>query len=76
MADVRAREALASGALALGVDTFIDLQTEKLEDADVADVVFDVIGGDTLDRWARDEFAMQPDHVIDTVADLRKVLGI
>jgi HAD superfamily hydrolase (TIGR01450 family) len=31
---------------------------------------------DTLRRWARDEFAMQPDHVIDTVADLRKVLGI
>ncbi|MBN8211257.1 HAD hydrolase-like protein, partial [Bacillus sp. NTK071] len=31
---------------------------------------------DTLDRWARDEFAMQPDHVIDTVADLRTVLGI
>jgi NADPH:quinone reductase-like Zn-dependent oxidoreductase len=39
-------------ALALGVDTFIDLQTEKLEDADEADVVFDVIGGDTLDRSA------------------------
>jgi NADPH:quinone reductase-like Zn-dependent oxidoreductase len=39
-------------ALTLGVDTFIDLQTEKLEDADQADVVFDVIGGDTLDRSA------------------------
>jgi NADPH:quinone reductase-like Zn-dependent oxidoreductase len=36
-------------ALALGVDTFIDLQTEKLEDADV---VLDTIGGDTLDRSA------------------------
>ena len=39
-------------ALALGVDTFIDLQTEKLEDADEADIVFDVIGGDILDRSA------------------------
>jgi NADPH:quinone reductase-like Zn-dependent oxidoreductase len=39
-------------ALALGVDTFIDLQTERLEDAGQADVVFDVIGGDTLDRSA------------------------
>lgn len=39
-------------ALALGIDTFIDLQTEKLEDADEADVVFDVIGGNILDRSA------------------------
>ncbi|MEV7979706.1 NADP-dependent oxidoreductase [Streptomyces sp. NPDC086519] len=39
-------------ALALGVDTFIDLQNEKLEDAGEADVVFDVIGGDILDRSA------------------------
>src|ERR1700742_43444 len=31
-------------ALALGVDTFIDLQTEKLEDAGEADVVLDGIG--------------------------------
>jgi NADPH:quinone reductase-like Zn-dependent oxidoreductase len=39
-------------ALALGVDTFIDLQAERLEDAGEADVVFDVLGGDTLDRSA------------------------
>jgi hypothetical protein len=39
-------------ALALGVDTFIDLQTEKLKDAGEADIVFDVIGGDILDRSA------------------------
>ncbi|MGW9031080.1 NADP-dependent oxidoreductase [Streptomyces sp. NPDC055722] len=39
-------------ALALGVDTFIDLQTDKLEDAGDVDVVFDVIGGDILDRSA------------------------
>ncbi|MDH6565119.1 NADPH:quinone reductase-like Zn-dependent oxidoreductase [Streptomyces sp. SAI-117] len=39
-------------ALALGVDTFIDLQAEKLEHAGEVDVVFDVIGGDILDRSA------------------------
>ncbi|MGX1548799.1 NADP-dependent oxidoreductase [Streptomyces adustus] len=39
-------------ALALGVDTFLDLQTEKLEDVGEVDVVFDVIGGDILDRSA------------------------
>ncbi|MFD8718158.1 NADP-dependent oxidoreductase [Streptomyces sp. NPDC059629] len=38
--------------LALGVDTFLDLETEKLEDAGEADVVLDVIGGDILDRSA------------------------
>ena len=30
---------------------------------------------DTLDRWAADEFAMQPNHVIDSVADLPQLLG-
>jgi NADPH:quinone reductase-like Zn-dependent oxidoreductase len=39
-------------ALALGVDTFVDLQAEKLEDAGEADVVLDVFGGDILDRSA------------------------
>jgi NADPH:quinone reductase-like Zn-dependent oxidoreductase len=36
--------------LALGVHGFLDLETEKLEDAGEADVVFDVIGGDILAR--------------------------
>lgn len=31
---------------------------------------------DTLNRWAADEFAMQPDHVIDSVADLPALLGV
>jgi NADPH:quinone reductase-like Zn-dependent oxidoreductase len=46
------RSADRDRALALGVDTFWDLQTEKLEDAGETDVVFDVIGGDILDRSA------------------------
>ncbi|MFB7508533.1 NADP-dependent oxidoreductase [Streptomyces broussonetiae] len=37
-------------ALALGVHTFLDLQADKLEDAGEVDVVFDVIGGEILDR--------------------------
>jgi NADPH:quinone reductase-like Zn-dependent oxidoreductase len=37
-------------ALALGVDAFLDLQADHLEDAGEVDVVFDVIGGDILDR--------------------------
>jgi HAD superfamily hydrolase (TIGR01450 family) len=31
---------------------------------------------DTLKRWALDEFAMQPNHVIDSVADLPALLGL
>lgn len=31
---------------------------------------------DTLNRWAADEFAMQPNHVIDSVADLPGLLGL
>ncbi|GGQ20022.1 NADP-dependent oxidoreductase [Streptosporangium pseudovulgare] len=39
-------------ALGLGVGAFLDLQTDPLEDAGQVDVVFDVIGGDVLDRSA------------------------
>jgi NADPH:quinone reductase-like Zn-dependent oxidoreductase len=39
-------------AVGLGVHTFLDLETEKLEDAGEVDVVFDVIGGDILARSA------------------------
>jgi NADPH:quinone reductase-like Zn-dependent oxidoreductase len=34
--------------LSLGADTFVDLETEKLQAAGEVDVVFDVIGGDIL----------------------------
>lgn len=30
----------------------------------------------TLDRWAADEFAMQPNFVVDSVADLPELLGL
>jgi NADPH:quinone reductase-like Zn-dependent oxidoreductase len=37
-------------AVGLGVSRFLDLQADKLEDAGEVDVVFDVIGGEILDR--------------------------
>jgi NADPH:quinone reductase-like Zn-dependent oxidoreductase len=39
-------------ALGLGVHAFLDLQTDKLEDAGQVDVASDVIGGEILDRSA------------------------
>ena len=39
-------------ALGLGADAFLDLQADQLEDAGEVDVVFDVIGGEILDRSA------------------------
>jgi NADPH:quinone reductase-like Zn-dependent oxidoreductase len=37
-------------ALGLGVNAFVDLKADKLEEAGEVDVVFDVIGGEILDR--------------------------
>jgi NADPH:quinone reductase-like Zn-dependent oxidoreductase len=44
------RAANRDRALALGADTFLDLQTQRLEDIGEVDLVFDVIGGDILAR--------------------------
>ncbi len=38
--------------LGLGAHTFLDLETDKLEDVGEVDVVFDAIGGEILDRSA------------------------
>ncbi len=46
------RAADCDTALGLGVQAFLDLQADKLEDAGQVDVVFDVIGGEILDRSA------------------------
>lgn len=37
-------------ALGLGADTFVDLQNDRLEDIGEVDLVFDVLGGDILER--------------------------
>ncbi|WP_225848985.1 NADP-dependent oxidoreductase [Streptomyces sp. HPF1205] len=39
-------------ALGLGAETFVDLETQRLEDTGPVDVVFDGIGGEILDRSA------------------------
>ncbi|MFF7205564.1 NADP-dependent oxidoreductase [Streptomyces sp. NPDC008141] len=39
-------------ALGLGADVFVDLQADRLEDTGRVDVLFDVIGGEILDRSA------------------------
>ena len=44
------RAADCETALGLGAHTFLDLQADKLEDAGQVDVVFDVVGGEILDR--------------------------
>ena len=44
------RDADRETALDLGVSIFLDLETDKLEDAGEVDVVFDVIGGEIRDR--------------------------
>jgi NADPH:quinone reductase-like Zn-dependent oxidoreductase len=46
------RAADSDTALGLGADAFLDLQSDRLEDAGEVDVVFDVIGGDVLSRSA------------------------
>src|SRR6201981_851756 len=50
----------------LGVHTFLDLDTEKLEDAGEVDVVFDVIGGDIL---ARSAALVRADGTLVTIAE-------
>jgi NADPH:quinone reductase-like Zn-dependent oxidoreductase len=46
----RARDREA--ALGLGADAFVDLQADRVEDAGEVDAVFDVIGGEILERSA------------------------
>jgi NADPH:quinone reductase-like Zn-dependent oxidoreductase len=53
-------------ALSLGAHCFIDLETEKLEDAGEVDVVFDVIGGDIL---ARSIALVRPGGTLVTIAE-------
>jgi NADPH:quinone reductase-like Zn-dependent oxidoreductase len=46
------RAADREAALGLGADAFVDLQADRLEEAGEVDVVFDVIGGEVLERSA------------------------
>jgi NADPH:quinone reductase-like Zn-dependent oxidoreductase len=44
------RAADREAALGLGADVFVDLQADRLEEAGEVDVVFDVLGGEVLER--------------------------
>ncbi|MFF2522974.1 NADP-dependent oxidoreductase [Streptomyces liangshanensis] len=46
------RSADRATALGLGADVFVDLERDRLEDTEEVDVLFDVIGGEILDRSA------------------------
>jgi NADPH:quinone reductase-like Zn-dependent oxidoreductase len=57
-------------AVGLGVNTFLDLQADKLEAAGEVDVVFDVIGGEILDRSAA---LVRPGGTLVTIARVPSV---
>jgi NADPH:quinone reductase-like Zn-dependent oxidoreductase len=60
------RSADRDAGLALGADVFLDLESERLEDAGEADVVFDVIGGEILRRSAA---LVRPGGTLVTIAE-------
>lgn len=60
------RESHRDTVLELGAETFLDLQRDALGDAGAVDVVFDVIGGDVLDRSAE---LVRPGGVLVSIAE-------
>ncbi|OBK40646.1 NADPH:quinone reductase [Mycobacterium sp. 1245111.1] len=52
--------------LGLGADAFLDLQRDRLEEVGHVDVVFDVLGGETLSRSAQ---LVRPGGVLVTIAE-------
>jgi NADPH:quinone reductase-like Zn-dependent oxidoreductase len=56
--------------LGLGADAFVDLQHDRLEDIGTVDLVFDVIGGEILDRSAR---LVRPGGMLVTIAEPPRV---
>src|SRR6185312_15148365 len=56
--------------LGLGADTFVDLQQDRLEDIGEVDVVFDVLGGEILDRSAQ---LVRPGGALVTIAEPPRV---
>ncbi|HEY1445519.1 MAG TPA: NADP-dependent oxidoreductase [Acidimicrobiales bacterium] len=57
-------------ALGLGAHSFLDLAADKLEDAGEVDVVFDVIGGEILERSAA---VVRAGGTLVTITDIPKV---
>lgn len=64
------RTAQRDAVLGLGAAAFLDLQQDRLEDIGQVDVVFDVIGGEVLDRSAQ---LVRPGGVLVTIAEPPRV---
>ncbi len=64
------RAAQRETVLGLGADEFVDLQHDRLEDVGEVDVVFDVIGGEILDRSAQ---LVRPGGALITIAEPPRV---
>jgi NADPH:quinone reductase-like Zn-dependent oxidoreductase len=64
------RSAQSATVLGLEADAFLDLQQDRLEDIGQVDVVFDVIGGEILDRSAQ---LVRPGGVLVTIAEPPRV---
>jgi NADPH:quinone reductase-like Zn-dependent oxidoreductase len=64
------RSAQRDTVLGLGADAFLDLQQDRLDDIGEVDVVFDVIGGEILDRSAQ---LVRSGGVLVTVAEPPRV---
>lgn len=64
------RTAQRDAVLGLGAAAFLDLQQDRLDDIGQVDVVFDVIGGEVLDRSAQ---LVRPGGVLVTTAEPPRV---
>src|SRR5690349_16774134 len=64
------RAAQRDTVLGLGADAFLDLQQDRWEDIGQVDVVFDVIGGEVLDRSAQ---LVRPGGVLVSIAEPPRV---
>jgi NADPH:quinone reductase-like Zn-dependent oxidoreductase len=64
------RAAQRETVLGLGADAFLDLQQDRWEDIGQVDVVFDVIGGEVLDRSAQ---LVRPGGVLVSIAEPPRV---
>ncbi len=64
------RAGQGDAVLGLGADTFLDLAADNLKDVGAVDVVFDVIGGEILDRSAE---LVRPGGTLVTIAEPPRV---
>ncbi|MDX1883820.1 NADP-dependent oxidoreductase [Mycolicibacterium sp. 120270] len=64
------RAAHRDAVLGMGADVFVDLQQDRLEDVGKVDLVFDVLGGEILDRSTQ---LVRPGGTVVTIAEPPRV---